>query len=139
MPEFQVTVSKGTVTYEIEADNEEQALDIADELYNGRRFEIEKLEELKNSNQKELQTMNDLVSFESNFTDSEPKNGILCQVYIDGFPADENEQGEVVAKVIKTEHNDIITVWQNNAYRTNSIVNELILQAQNDLKESRIK
>lgn len=139
MPRFQVTVSKGTAMYDIDAENKEQALDVAEEWYNSRKFEIEKLEELKNVNRNGPQTMHNLVSFESNFIDYEPENGIVCQVFIDGFPADENEQGEVIAKVIKTEHGDIITVWQNNDYRTDSIVNALILQAQNDLREGKIK
>lgn len=43
MPKFEVTVSKGTTTYEIEADSEELALDIADEYYNERDFETEEI------------------------------------------------------------------------------------------------
>lgn len=38
---FEITVSKGTVTYDIEAENAEAALDQADELYNERRFETQ--------------------------------------------------------------------------------------------------
>lgn len=39
MNKYYVTISKGTVTYEVEAENEETALDIADEWYNERSFE----------------------------------------------------------------------------------------------------
>ena len=39
MNKYYVTISKGIVTYEIEAENEEKALDIADEWYNERSFE----------------------------------------------------------------------------------------------------
>ncbi len=39
MNKYYVTVSKGIVTYEVEAENEEKALDIADEWYNERSFE----------------------------------------------------------------------------------------------------
>lgn len=39
MNKYYVTISKGIVTYEVEAENEEKALDIADEWYNERSFE----------------------------------------------------------------------------------------------------
>ena len=39
MNKYYVTISKGTVTYEVEAENEEKALDIADEWNNERSFE----------------------------------------------------------------------------------------------------
>ena len=39
MNKYYVTISKGTVTYEVEAENEEKALDIEDEWYNERSFE----------------------------------------------------------------------------------------------------
>ena len=39
MNKYYVTISKGTVTYEVKAENEEKALDIADEWYNERSFE----------------------------------------------------------------------------------------------------
>lgn len=39
MNKYYVTISKGTVTYEVEAENEEKALDTADEWYNERDFE----------------------------------------------------------------------------------------------------
>lgn len=39
MNKYYVTISKGIVTYEVEAENEKKALDIADEWYNERSFE----------------------------------------------------------------------------------------------------
>ena len=39
MNKYYVTISKGIVTYEIEAENEKKALDTADEWYNERSFE----------------------------------------------------------------------------------------------------
>ena len=39
MNKYYVTISKGTVAYEVEAENEEKALDTADEWYNERSFE----------------------------------------------------------------------------------------------------
>lgn len=39
MNKYYVTVSKGTVTYEVKAENREKALDIADKWYNERTFE----------------------------------------------------------------------------------------------------
>lgn len=39
MNKYYVTISKGTVTYEVKAENEDMALDIADEWYNERSFE----------------------------------------------------------------------------------------------------
>lgn len=42
MAKFIVTVSKDTAIYEIEADNEDAALDIAEEYYNSQSFELSK-------------------------------------------------------------------------------------------------
>ena len=39
MNKYYVTISKGIVTYEVEAEIAEKALDIADEWYNERSFE----------------------------------------------------------------------------------------------------
>ena len=39
MNKYYITISKGIVTYEVEAENAEKALDIADEWYNERSFE----------------------------------------------------------------------------------------------------
>ena len=39
MNKYYVTISKGIVTYEVEAENEKKVLDIADEWYNERSFE----------------------------------------------------------------------------------------------------
>ncbi len=77
---------------------------------------------------------NKLVSFENNFYDEEPENGIVKQIFIDGFPADENAEGCVVAKVIKTQHNDIVTVFCRNDYRLNNNVRELIEDAKQRLQ-----
>lgn len=99
---------------------------------------------IKNSTKGEL--LNDLVYFEANYSDSEPENGIALQIYIDGFPKDENLEGATVAKVIQTENGDIATIWQNNAYRENKNVLNLINNAIDTLKsgvynskENRVK
>lgn len=79
-------------------------------------------------------TMRELVSFENTFADEEPENGIICQVHIDGYTANEEEEGEVVAKVILSKHGDIVTVWQNNGYRSNPLALELVNQTVEDMK-----
>lgn len=40
---FLITVSKGEVTYNIEAEDKDEALNIADELYNERTLEVKGL------------------------------------------------------------------------------------------------
>lgn len=42
---YYVTVDKGMVEYEIDADNEEEALSSADEMYNDRDFDIRVIRE----------------------------------------------------------------------------------------------
>ena len=70
-----------------------------------------------------------LVFFENNYWEDytvEENEDALASIYIDGFPEDANESGEVVAKVWITKHKDIIVDWHNNAYRMNDTVLELI-------------
>lgn len=75
-----------------------------------------------------------LISFEATHSDSEIENDIVLQTFIDGYPEDENAEGQVVAKVIKSKSGDIITVWQLNEYRLNKTVNELIKDVVREMK-----
>ena len=56
-------------------------------------------------------------------------------IFIDGFPEDENESGEVIAKVWITKHKDIIVDWRYIEYESNNIVIELIVDSKNRLRE----
>lgn len=77
--------------------------------------------------------MNDLTEFSAVHCDSDLDNGIARQIYIDGYPKDDNAEGKVVARVIKSKSGDIITVWQENAYRMNEYVRRLIQDAKERL------
>lgn len=74
----------------------------------------------------------ELVYFENNYWEDytveadRDSEDALASIFIDGFPEDENESGEVVAKVWITKHKDIIVDWHNNMYRMNDVVLELI-------------
>lgn len=70
-----------------------------------------------------------LVYFKNGYWEEysiEKNEDALACVYIDGYPEDENESGEVVVAVWITKHKDIIVDWHNNAYRMNDTVLELI-------------
>lgn len=81
-----------------------------------------------------------LISFENNYIctaeDLGPENpdAFGC-VSIDGFPADEEGQGEVVCQVWMTRHKDVIVVWTNNGYRNNPAVLELVEDSKRQLDE----
>ncbi len=49
---FEVTVSKGEVTYEIEADNIDEVKDIAEEWYDARDFEVCDVKEIAKKKKK---------------------------------------------------------------------------------------
>lgn len=71
----------------------------------------------------------ELVFFENSYWEDytvEENEDALASIFIDGFPEDANESGEVVAKVWITKHKDIVVDWHNNMYRMNNIVLELI-------------
>lgn len=71
----------------------------------------------------------ELVFFENQYWEDytvEENEDALASIFIDGFPEEANESGEVVAKVWITKHKDIIVDWHNNAYRMNDTVLELI-------------
>lgn len=82
----------------------------------------------------------ELVYFENQYWEDytvEPNRDsedALASIFIDGFPEDANESGEVVAKVWITRHKDIIVDWHNNAYRMNDTVLELIEDSKRLLK-----
>lgn len=80
--------------------------------------------------------------FENNYWEEfneEENDDALAAITIDGFPYDENEEGEVVAKVWITKHKDILVDWHHNGYRMNETVLELIEQSKKDLKEEYCK
>lgn len=79
-------------------------------------------------------TTDEYVFFENTHRETdEDGNEIIA---IDGYPIDPNASGAVIANVIKTPHNDIVTVWNLNAYRLNATVLALIENSKNLLKES---
>ena len=59
----------------------------------------------------------------------------LFDITIDGYPEDENAEGEVVVVLILTKHNDIVIEWHDNAYRMNENVLELVEESKTILKE----
>lgn len=76
-------------------------------------------------------TLNNLeFEVENNYNFEEPNNGIVEGIAIDVWK-DANEEGEVAATVVYTEHGDIAVVWHNHGLR----LNEAVLEAINDAKE----
>lgn len=75
-----------------------------------------------------------IVDFENTYRGEEEGNQFIC---IDGYPEDENEQGEVVAMVWMTPHGDIVVDWHDNAFRGNESVLELIEDSKKELLEER--
>lgn len=84
----------------------------------------------------------ELVYFENQYWEDytvEPNKDsedALASIFIDGFPEDENESGEVVATVWITKHKDIVVDWHNNMYRMNDTVLELIESSKRLLRNS---
>lgn len=69
---------------------------------------------------------------------SEEGNGIKLGVTIDAWETDDdNEEGEVVATVILTTHNDIAVVWHNNAARLDPECIQSIEEAKKILANAR--
>lgn len=62
------------------------------------------------------------------------EEGFITRCFIDGYPADENEEGEVVATVTLTLHGDIIVDWHDNSLRLNQEVLALIDDCRNELR-----
>lgn len=84
--------------------------------------------------------MNELVGFENNYMCTAENFGpdnpdAFAYVSIDGYPADEDEPGEVVCQVWMTRHKDVIIAWVNNGYRNNQAVLELIEDSKRQLEE----
>lgn len=78
-----------------------------------------------------------LVSFENTFFEyfgNDPNADAFGCCTIDGHPADENESGEVVARVWITKHGDIIVDWHENGYRLNNTVLNLIEESKTALQ-----
>ena len=82
--------------------------------------------------------MNKLVYFENNFYESfenNPEEDAFACLTIDGYPENDNLEGEVVAKVWITKHGDIVVDWHNNGYRLNEQVKNMIEESKKILKE----
>ncbi len=77
-----------------------------------------------------------LVSFENSYRqghdelkhDEDMQGAWACDT-IDGFPENEDEDGEVVCVVYITNNAQFIVDWHNNAYRMNETVRELIKES----------
>lgn len=74
------------------------------------------------------------VSFEDTYVQTEVELAsdnpdCFMSVTIDGYPADENEEGTVIAAVYITKRGDLVTDWHHNGYRGNETVKELIENA----------
>lgn len=66
----------------------------------------------------------------------EPENGIKAGITIDVWKTDnDNEEGEVAATVVLSEHNDIVVVWHLNGARRDQECLLAIEEAKNILKE----
>ena len=76
-----------------------------------------------------MHTFKNFVQFEMNHIVKNEGPSEKCRWYIDGYTEDENEEGSVIATVVLTEHNDIITNWHRNRYRLNETVLNLIKKA----------
>jgi len=80
-----------------------------------------------------------LVCFENNYIeygeDLRDNPDALAAVFIDGYPRDENAEGEVVAVVWLTKHGDIITDFHDNAYRLVPEVEKLVENSKEILRE----
>lgn len=64
------------------------------------------------------------------------ENGIKAGITIDVWKTDDdNEEGEVAATVILSEHNDIVVVWHLNCARRDQECLLAIEEAKNILKE----
>jgi hypothetical protein len=79
-----------------------------------------------------------LVDFENNFyeefTEYPDEDAFAC-LTIDGYPLNEEESGEIVARVWITRSGDIIVDWHDNGYRMNETVLNLINESKQILKE----
>ena len=66
----------------------------------------------------------DYVSFENTYGDFDEDGNEF--ITIDGYPADENEEGTVIATVFITPSGDLVTDFHHNGYRLNEEVKKLI-------------
>lgn len=84
----------------------------------------------------------DLVTFENSYMQSpeQLKNdpfaqGALACITIDGFPKNDDAEGQVVCVVWLTKAGGFIVDWHHNGYRMNDTVLELIRDSKNKLME----
>lgn len=73
----------------------------------------------------------DLVSFENTYIQDrnslrETDPDVFGCITIDGFPADEDGEGKVVCQVWLTMYKDFVVSWNDNGYRMNQAVLDLI-------------
>lgn len=73
--------------------------------------------------------MKTYTNFEMNHIVENEEPSEKCRWYIDGFTDDDNDVGTVIATVVLTAHDDIITNWHQNGYRLNQTVLKLINDA----------
>lgn len=82
----------------------------------------------------------ELVYFENSYwedytvVENRDSEDVLMSISIDGFPEDDNKNGEVIAKVWLTKHKDIVVDWHNNMYMMNDTVLKLVEDSKNVLK-----
>jgi len=79
------------------------------------------------------------VSFEMQHVDANPSDGddAVMKCYVDGYPADEEASGTVIATVTLTKHGDTVIDWHHNGYRMNDSVLECINQAKDLIANNR--
>lgn len=83
----------------------------------------------------------ELVSFENLYrvTQFEDEGDKLEEIYIDGYPENEDGEGRVVTTIIQTKHGDVVVDWHDSYYRLQKEVLELIESSKKELKESYFK
>lgn len=72
-----------------------------------------------------------LVYFNNDYTQTEKdflrdEGNIVAAITIDGYPADENAEGEVVATIYITAHGDYVVDWRRREYQNEQRVQELV-------------
>ena len=77
--------------------------------------------------------MRKLVHFKNDYLETkenlQDEGDVFAKIFIDGYSADEDDEGEVVATVSITDRGDIVIDWHNNGYRMNEVVRKLIQQS----------
>lgn len=81
------------------------------------------------------------VSFEMQHVDANPSDGddAVMKCYVDGYPADEDGTGTVIAAVSLTRNGDVVVDWHHNGYRMEPSVLELVDEAKDLLSKEKAK